>query len=67
MHTVQNYKLSKLMWQTEPYSNATDNFKVQKLAQKEFAKMVHRRCMLRMQSFHFFLAQNSDNPKLNVH
>ena len=36
MHTVQNYKLSKsvLVWQTGSYSNATDNFKVEKSARK---------------------------------
>jgi len=43
MHTTQNYKLSKtkqvwfhnkyiLVWQTGSYSNATDNFQVEKLA-----------------------------------
>ena len=33
----KNYKLSKtkqLMWQTVSYSNATDNFKVEKLPEK---------------------------------
>jgi len=36
MHTVQNYKLSKtnIVWQTESYSNTTDNFKVEKSARK---------------------------------
>jgi len=57
------------VWQTGSYSNAIDNFKVEKSAIKSpqnlrrIQEMMNRICELHEKNLHFCVAQNSDNPR----